>query len=364
VKVLHPSLARDQEALSRFRREAEITSALRHPHIVQLYDFNVTDRGIPYLVMELLEGQSLADRVATGKPFDPRAAATIVGQIAQALQVAHERGIVHRDLKPDNVILLSGGGVDDFVKLVDFGISQASWRPRLTGDAQVVGTPQYMSPEQALGRRDDIDPRCDQFSLAAIAYAMFTGREPFKGDDPVAVLYQVVHEDPVAASSLAPWLPPEIDAILARGLAKERDHRYTDILAFAGALRAAIDVAIGGAPIATPEVFPLGTAATAPMEPALEVPERPAGPVTLRLIRKVRRRIRSRPSGLAILAVLAVAAVFLWLSPSARANARVVWGQMATAARAGYASAWRILHAPRPTAPAQEPSRSGAVSMP
>jgi len=177
VKLLHRSLVRDKDALSRFRQEAEITSSLRHPHIVQVFDFNVTDAGVPYLVMELLEGKLLAQRIASVGAMDPPAAVDIVEQIASALHAAHARGIVHRDLKPENIMLLSDAGVADFVKVLDFGISQASWRPRLTDGERVAGTPQFMAPEQACGLREQIDHRSDQFSLAAIAYTLLTGRE-------------------------------------------------------------------------------------------------------------------------------------------------------------------------------------------
>src|SRR4029450_638678 len=195
VKVLRAGLTRDREALARFRQEAEITSTLRHPHIVQVFDFNVTDAGVYYLVMELLEGVPLSDLARSGAPLDPRRAINIIDQIAQALHAAHERGVVHRDLKPENVMLLSVGGAEDFVKVLDFGISQASWRTRLTDNDRVSGTPQYMAPEQAQGLREQIDHRTDQFSLAAIAYTLFTGREPFSGDNPIAVLYQEGHHE-------------------------------------------------------------------------------------------------------------------------------------------------------------------------
>src|SRR6516162_7029298 len=154
VKMLHRGLAKDAEALSRFRQEAEITSTLRHPHIVQVFDFNVTESGFPYLVMELLQVKLLSQRVAEAGALDPPTAVKIIEQIAYALHAAHARGIVHRDLKPDNIMLLAGDGVTDFVKVMDFGISKASWRPRLTGGASIAGTPQYMAPEQALGLRD------------------------------------------------------------------------------------------------------------------------------------------------------------------------------------------------------------------
>ena len=241
VKLLHRSLVRDSDALSRFQQEAEITSSLRHPHIVQVFDFNVTDNGVPFLVMELLEGKLLSERVQAVGALDPIPATNIIEQIAGALHAAHVRGIVHRDLKPENVMLLGGAGVDDdFVKVMDFGISQASWRPRLTEGERVAGTPQYMAPEQAQGLREQIDHRSDQFSLAAIAYTLLTGQEPFRGENPIAVLYEVVHTDPTPPSELVPAVGPEIDAVVMRGLAKESADRYPDVLAFASALRAAI----------------------------------------------------------------------------------------------------------------------------
>ena len=207
---------------------------------MQVFDFNVTDNGVPFLVMELLEGKLLSERVQAVGALDPMAAINIIEQIAGALHAAHARGIVHRDLKPENVMLLGGAGVDDFVKVMDFGISQASWRPRLTEGERVAGTPQYMAPEQAQGLRDQIDHRSDQFSLAAIAYTLLTGQEPFRGENPIAVLYEVVHHDPIPPAELVPALGPEIDAVIMRGLAKESADRYPDVLEFASALRAAI----------------------------------------------------------------------------------------------------------------------------
>ena len=219
--------------MTRFRQEAEITSSLRHPHIVQVFDFNVTDNGVPFLVMELLEGKLLSQRIAADGPLDPMIAINIIEQTASALHAAHARGIVHRDLKPENIMLLGGAGVGDFVKVLDFGISQASWRPRLTDGERVAGTPQFMAPEQACGLREQIDHRSDQFSLAAIAYTLLTGQEPFRGENPIAVLYEVVHTDPTLPSQIVPALAPEIDAVIMRGLAKESADRYPDVLAFA-----------------------------------------------------------------------------------------------------------------------------------
>ena len=346
VKLLHRSLVRDKDALSRFRQEAEITSSLRHPHIVQVFDFNVTDAGVPYLVMELLEGKLLAQRIASVGAMDPPAAVDIVEQIASALHAAHARGIVHRDLKPENIMLLSDAGVADFVKVLDFGISQASWRPRLTDGERVAGTPQYMAPEQACGLREQIDHRSDQFSLAAIAYTLLTGREPFRGENAIAVLYEVVHTDPVLPSQIVPALSPEIEAVIMKGLAKESADRYPNVLEFACALRAAIH---GGSPAAftdpTCEPPPVRTptpvlvaeppralqAESELHEPIDSQPAlMPVGRDTVRLMRRMRRmQARTHLRVAALLTVAAVAAL-VWWSPATRLATRAAWRHAGT----------------------------------
>jgi eukaryotic-like serine/threonine-protein kinase len=348
VKLLHRSLVRDSDALSRFRQEAEITSSLRHPHIVQVFDFNVTDNGVPFLVMELLEGKLLSERVLAVGALDPIPAANIIEQIAGALHAAHTRGIVHRDLKPENVMLLGGAGVDDFVKVMDFGISQASWRPRLTEGERVAGTPQYMAPEQAQGLREQIDHRSDQFSLAAIAYTLLTGQEPFRGENPIAVLYEVVHTDPTLPSELAPALGPEIDAVVMRGLAKESADRYPDVLAFASALRAAIQgatpapfvdvisepppvrvtVSLPPPPAQPVRALPSEAAAREPID-VQEAPSMAPGHDTVRLIRRMRWGDHKTPRRLALL-TLAAAAGFAWFSPATRGPARAAWHRAGT----------------------------------
>jgi eukaryotic-like serine/threonine-protein kinase len=340
VKLLHRSLVRDTDALSRFRQEAEITSSLRHPHIVQVVDFNVTDSGVPYLVMELLEGKLLSQRIEAAGALDPVAATNIVEQIANALHAAHARGIVHRDLKPENVMLLAGAGIDDFVKVLDFGISQASWRPRLTEGERIAGTPQYMSPEQAQGLREQIDHRSDQFSLAAIAYTLLTGQEPFRGENAIAVLYEVVHTDPTTPSELVPALGADIDAVIMRGLAKDSADRYPNVLAFAAALRAAIegaapamfsDASSEPPPVRTPAPVLMQTPVRAlarepqPAEPADEaVALPPPGRDTVRLIRRMRWRMNKTPRRVALLTLVA-AATFAWFSPATRAPTRAAW---------------------------------------
>jgi len=326
VKVLRAGLTRDREALARFRQEAEITSTLRHPHIVQVFDFDVTDGGVHYLVMELLEGVSLADLVRSGAPFDPRRALNIVEQIAQALQAAHERGVVHRDLKPENVMLLSAGGAEDFVKVLDFGISQASWRTRLTDNDRVSGTPQYMAPEQAQGLREQIDHRTDQFSLAAIAYTLFTGHEPFSGDNPIAVLYQVVHHEPPAPVEANPALAGAIGDVIMRGLSKQSADRFADVLEFAAALRAAVDATTGTQPSAGPEAALPGEAATSMAAMEAEAIAVPPGRETKRLIRRIRRK-NAVPRRIVALILAAGLAAFAWFHPKTRGPTRAAWAQ-------------------------------------
>jgi serine/threonine protein kinase len=213
--------------------------------------------------------------------------------------------------------------------VLDFGISQASWRPRLTDTAHVAGTPQYMAPEQACGLREEIGPWTDQFSLAAIAYTLLTGREPFSAEDPIAVMYQVVHADPPPPSRFAP-LAAAVDAVILRGLSKQPADRFADVMTFAEALRAAVS-AQAASPAEDVEVqveeeppmrtIPYDAPRPVPPEPP---PVAPPGRQTARLIRKVHRRIYRTPSRLALLAVAAAAAT-LWFSPVARTRSVDAW---------------------------------------
>jgi serine/threonine protein kinase len=240
VKVLHRDLVRDEEALARFRCEAEIMAGLRHPNIVQVIDFNITEDGTPYLVMELVEGVDLAESLREGQRLPPTQVAHMIHQIASALEAAHARGVVHRDLKPENIMRLSLEGQEDFIKVVDFGISKARRNTRITAETAILGTPQFMAPEQAQGRREEIDHRTDQFALAAMAYLLLTGREPFRGDTAVTILYQVVHQDPDPLAKHVDWPCAHVEAVLRRGLAKERSQRFPSVLEFARALEQAI----------------------------------------------------------------------------------------------------------------------------
>src|SRR5512133_513110 len=178
VKVLANHLAGDEAALARFHREAEIVSQLHHPHIVHILDFDTTESGAPYIVMELLRGESLAKRLNRERMLPVADVVQIVAQIASALNLAHQQGIVHRDLKPDNVFLLEVDAGEVFVKLLDFGISKGtSNATKVTREFDVLGTPDYMAPEQAVCTAK-ADHRADQFALACMSYEMMTGRLP------------------------------------------------------------------------------------------------------------------------------------------------------------------------------------------
>ena len=240
VKVMARELAANAEALARFRREAEVTSQLGHPHIVQVFDFGTAPGGEPYLVMEYLEGEDLEQRLRRVGRIAPAAAAHIVKQIAAALAATHAKGIVHRDLKPANVFVLSIEGETDFIKVVDFGISKVrAATTKLTAALAVMGTPNYMAPEQAAGRVDDIDHRTDQWALGCIAYELCAGRPPFVGEDIASLLYQVIHEAPASLRQTAPGLAPELDEVLRRSLSKRQAERFPTVTGFAQAFEAA-----------------------------------------------------------------------------------------------------------------------------
>jgi len=245
IKVLHHELLRDEGLLERFETEAKIMASLRHPNIVQVFDFNYTPSGIPYLVMELAEGPDLRTIMTEQRVLAPERVAQIVEQTAGALSAAHARGVIHRDLKPENIMLVPIEGQGDCVKVVDFGISKASRQPVVTLRATVLGTPEYMSPEQAQGLNDDIDHRTDQFALGVLAYMLLSGCEPFRGQTPVSVLYQVVHEQPTALGRLVDWPCERIEAVLRRAMAKNRDDRYPNILDFARAFSDAVAADLG-----------------------------------------------------------------------------------------------------------------------
>jgi serine/threonine protein kinase len=235
VKVLAQHLAANQHALGRFHREAEIISQLVHPNIVQVIDFDSADDGSPYLVMELLSGQSLGTRIEKEGPLPLSETVQIVSQVASGLSAAHRASVVHRDLKPGNVFLVELPDQPAYAKVLDFGISKCLNEPRgkLTGEFDILGTPEYMTPEQALGKTAAVDHRGDQYSLAIIAFEMLTGSPPFVGDDVMEILRKVIGEPPPSLSQRRPGTPPELDAVLARAMAKNPAERFDSVLQFA-----------------------------------------------------------------------------------------------------------------------------------
>ena len=351
VKILHPNLAGVAPVMARLRKEADIMSALRHPHIVQILDFNVTEWGVPFLVMEFLEGRLLSEDMIPARPFSPRATVRIVDQIAQALHAVHAHGIVHLDLKPANVVLLSIDGRDDFVKVIDFGISRASWSARLSDEPLIAGTPEYMAPEQASGSTEGIDHSADQFSLAAVAYTLLTGHEPFLAHDPGALLYQVMNQVQQPPSELAPWLGPGVNAVIAQGMSKQAADRYPDILSFAESLHAAID-ALGGDRRVARSGASMGDWPSVPSAEEGSKLSAPSERDTMKFIRKPRAKIRARRSGRVLLA-LAAAAAFAWFAPPTRRTTRALWNR--ASAEAG--SAIRLVGAGRASAASPSTSR-------
>jgi eukaryotic-like serine/threonine-protein kinase len=241
VKVLGAEVAGHPESFLRFKREAQVTSSLEHPGIVKVIDFNQTPDGLPYLVMEYLDGRDLAQVISTEGPLPLERVVDLVDQIASALGAAHRQGVVHRDLKPQNIFVLAVDG-RDVVKLVDFGISKVkSVSQHLTRESSILGTPQYMAPEQAVGKTDVVDSRSDQFALAAIAYELLTGRRPFSGDSLVSLVYQIVHTDPPLMNAVAVRapVPAAVEAVIRRAMAKSREQRFASVLELAAALKVA-----------------------------------------------------------------------------------------------------------------------------
>ncbi len=225
VKVLRADLARDPSFYLRFRREAQNAAALNHPAIVAVYDTGEAETAagpLPYIVMEFVDGVTLRDIVHTDGPMPPRRAIEVIADACQALNFSHQHGIIHRDVKPANIMI----STTNAVKVMDFGIARAiaDGGNSVTQTAAVIGTAQYLSPEQARG--DPVDARSDVYSLGCVLYEMLTGEPPFVGDSPVAVAYQHVREDPIPPSQRHEKVSADLDAVVLKALAKNPDNRY------------------------------------------------------------------------------------------------------------------------------------------
>ena len=282
IKLMARELSANPEAIARFRREAEVTSQLGHPHIVQVFDFGAAPGGEPYLVMEYLEGEDLEKRLQRVGRLPLAAASHIVRQVASALSATHAKGIVHRDLKPANVFLLSVEGETDFVKVVDFGISKVrSATTKLTAALAVMGTPNYMAPEQAAGRIAEIDGRTDQWALACIAYELLAGRPPFVGEDIASLLYQVIHQAPSPISQMSPGLPIAVEGVLHRALSKTQAERFATLTEFSRAFEGAASGKAVAATLTAPAPAAAAPAGAAAIARAPTMPSSPGiAPVT------------------------------------------------------------------------------------
>lgn len=272
IKVLRPDLARDPLFQSRFRREAQAVAGLNHPAVVSVYDTgdqespgaSPEDVRLPFIVMEYVPGRTLRELVKSGEITIDTAVDYALG-VLSALEYSHRSGIVHRDIKPANVMVTAEGSV----KVMDFGIARAmaDSAATMTQTQAVIGTAQYLSPEQARG--ETVDARSDLYSAACLLFEMLAGRPPFIGDSPVSVAYQHVREVPPAASSFNPEIPPALDAVLKRGLAKDRAERYQDAHEFREALLRARS---GAAADPFPETLPTEALTVSPVKrPAVDV---------------------------------------------------------------------------------------------
>jgi eukaryotic-like serine/threonine-protein kinase len=279
VKQLRTDLATDPTFQARFRREAQSAAGLNHPTIVAVYDTGeeidpLSGVAIPYIVMELVEGPTLRDVLREGRKLLPERAFELTQGILDALSYSHKAGIVHRDIKPANVMLTPNGGV----KVMDFGIARAvaDTSATMTQTAAVIGTAQYLSPEQARG--ETVDARSDLYSAGCVLYELLLGRPPFIGDSPVSVAYQHVREAPTPPSQLDPEITPEIDAVVLKALAKDPADRYQS----ATEMKADITRLLSGQQTTAQQTTALAPMAAGAMAAnAYDTPTRVAGPPTV-----------------------------------------------------------------------------------
>jgi serine/threonine-protein kinase len=330
IKMLRTDLARDATFQERFRREAQHSAALNHPAIVAVYDtgeeVSSTGEKLPFIVMEFVNGRTLKEVLAAEQRIQPRRALEIIADIDAALEFSHRHGIIHRDVKPGNVMITQNGQV----KVMDFGIARAlaSGATTMTQTSAVIGTAQYLSPEQARG--ESVDARSDVYAAGCVLFELLVGHPPFVGDSPVSVAYQHVREDPKAPSDINREVPPDVDAIVLKALAKNPLNRYQS----AQDMRADALRAIAGRPVmATPVMSEAETMAMSgppmrqqtAMTRAIPAEVGPRGPRPPE--RKTSSWVMAVLAALGVLAVIALA-IGLYLSqrndtPEAVANAAV-----------------------------------------
>ena len=305
LKVLHPTMVHDAAAIGRFNREASNASRIDHPNVAGIYDFGETAEGLVYLAMQYVEGQTLTQVVRANGALPPLRAAEITRQAAEGLNAAHGLGIVHRDLKPDNIMISRDRDGLDSVKVVDFGIAKAAGTvsQKVTRTGMVVGTPEYMSPEQLSG--EEVDARSDQYSLALVAFNMLTGDLPFPSESTQTSMVMRLTEPPKTLAEMNPaveW-PTEVQAVMSKALARRPDDRYATAREFGRALYSALArIPSREAPVSRTVALdqPVSAEATPPTPVAPPV-SRPAG------AKPQRRELLVAVGALAVLATIVMA---------------------------------------------------------
>lgn len=243
LKILSPRLRLDKEFRQRFQRESRIVARLNEPHIIPIHHYGEIE-GLLYLDMRLVEGEDLRSRLRDRGPLTLAEATNILGQVADALDAAHEAEVIHRDVKPSNILLSKGHSGAPFVYLVDFGIARSGRGNTLTAPTQAVGTAEYMAPERFLGT--GTDSRIDVYSLACVLYECLTGRTPFPGQEFASQCHAHLELPPPRASEAVAWLPAELDGIIAKGMAKQPEERYATAGELARHLRRVAEAATAG----------------------------------------------------------------------------------------------------------------------
>ena len=245
IKVLHPSLAADDKIVARFSREARAASRISHPHALNVTDFGESQTGVVFLVMEYLDGKTLKEVIHADGPMPLPRVVEVIRQVSGALDAAHAEGVVHRDLKSDNIMLMEVQNGSDWAKVLDFGIAKikepvGGTDPALTAPNLIIGTPQYMSPEQC-SQASEIDSRSDIYSLGVIIYEMLTGHVPFTGDSPTAIMMKHLQEPPPSVLEERDDLPPQVGMVITSALAKRPEDRFQSAGELSEALASAAD---------------------------------------------------------------------------------------------------------------------------
>jgi len=346
IKVLKRDLAGHDNLVARFINEAKASATVGHPGIVDVIDFGTLPSGVPYLVMEYLQGESLAQRIVRTGKLPPQEAATIAWETASAVGAAHAKGIIHRDLKPENLFLARDPGAPETqrVKVLDFGIAKLHASPNQisTQTGAVMGTPVYMSPEQCRGAREEVDERTDVYSLGIILYEMLCGKPPFQGEAFGDLLLRHMTEEPAPPTSLSPEVSDELERVVLRALAKRKEERYSSMQDFKVGLAGAADGLRDKTPVPFDlrRVAPPGTL-TSPVASRTPVTEQPVA--------------RSRRGWLlATVAAAVLAGGFLVFRPGGHPTAK------APAVEPIHAAPPRV----EPLPPASPPDAAAAVTAP